>query len=110
MLEKKTRKVTSHGAVTTIGLTAGQIVTVVRIDERTELVSVEPPDRVEAMASLLVQDPKTSRHGELAARLQGRTHQADPLPRKSGPVEPDTPLTETDARRFTHPARPRRPF
>ena len=43
----KQRKVAKHGVVTTLGFPEGQSVIVARIDERTQLVSTESPERIE---------------------------------------------------------------
>jgi hypothetical protein len=106
--EKRKRKVSKHGVVTTLGFPEGQIVTVARVDERTEIVSLESPERVEEMVALLTR-PKTERHRELMERIQGQSHaNTGSLPRSYNGVEPDVALSETQASLFTHRERNRR--
>jgi len=109
IVEKKQRKVSKHGVVTTLGFHEGNLVTVARIDERTEIISLESPEKVEEMVALLVKpsSPK-ERHSALMERLQGKSSAPTPLPRRPMEMEPDAPLTETDADKCSYRARGRR--
>src|ERR1017187_9069640 len=98
MTERKLRKISKHGVVTTLGFPEGHLVTVARVDERTEIVSMESPERVEEMVALLPR-PQKERHSSLMERLQGRSSAPAPLPRIHTEVEPDAPLSDADAHR-----------
>ena len=98
-----------HGVVTLLGLPAGHQVTVARVDERTEIVSMESPERVEEMVALLTR-PQKERHYELMERIQGQSCAPTSLPRSYTEVEPDAPLSQADADQFTHRGRSRRSF
>ncbi len=112
IVEKKQRKVSKHGVVTTIGFHEGNLVTVARVDERTEIISLESPEKVEEMVALLTKQPssRTDRHSALMERLQGKSSVPTPLPRRPMGAELDASLTEADADRVSHRARGRRSF
>lgn len=112
IVEKKQRKVSKHGVVTTLGFHEGNLVTVARIDERTEIISLESPEKVEEMVALLAKgpSPQNDRHSALMERLQGKSSVPTPLPRRLMGAELDAPLTEADADRLSHRARGRRSF
>lgn len=111
IIEKKQRKVSKHGVVTTLGFHEGNLVTVARIDERTEIISLESPEKVEEMVALLTKQPsQKERHRALMEKLQGRTSAPTPLPRRLMGAELDAPIAEAEADKFTHRARGRRPF
>jgi len=112
-VEKKQRKVSKHGVVTTLGFHEGNLVTVARIDERTEIISLETPEKVDEMVALLAKQPSSqgNRHGALMERLHGKSSAPTTLPpRRPVGVELDAPLTEADADKFTHRSRGRRSF
>lgn len=111
-IEKKQRKVSKHGVVTTLGFHEGNLVTVARIDERTEIISLESPEKVEEMVALLAKQPSSQndRHSALMERLQGKSSAPTPLPRRLMGTELDAPMAEADADKFTHRARGRRSF
>ena len=111
-LEKKQRKVSKHGVVTTLGFHEGNLVTVARIDERTEIISLESPEKVEEMVALLAKQPSchNDRHSALMERLQGKSSVPNSLPRRLTGTELDAPLTETDADKCSHRTRGRRSF
>jgi hypothetical protein len=110
IVEKKQRKVSKHGVVTTLGFHEGNVVTVARVDERTEIISLESPEKVEEMVALLAKQPSSQqdRHSALMERLQGKSSVPAPLARRLMEAEPGAPLTEADAGKFTHRARGRR--
>ena len=105
----KQRKVAKHGVVTTLGFPEGQLVTVARVDERTQIISTESPERVDAMVRALSRPPE-GRHQALTERLQGKPHAAHPLPRARQEGEADAALSDQDAARFSDTPRARRPF
>ena len=109
MIEQRKRKVSKHGVVTTLGFPEGQMVTVARVDERTEIISLESPERVAEMVALLTM-PHTGRHNALTERLRGQSTAPTTLPRTHQGVESDIPLTEADADKFSSPRRARRSF
>lgn len=109
MIEMRRRKAGKNGVVTTLGIPAGHMVTVARVDERTELVSLEPVERVEAMAAAL-QAPGVARHKELMARLQSRAHDASAMPRAYTGPERDSALSEVDVKLVASRVRNRRTF
>ena len=109
IVEKKQRKVSKHGVVTTLGFHEGNLVTVARIDERTEIISLESPEKVEEMVALLTKPPsQKDRHSALMERLQGKSSAPKPLPRRPMEMELDAPLTEADADKCSYRARGRR--
>ena len=111
IIEKKQRKVSKHGVITTLGFPEGHLVTVARVDERTEIVSMESPERVEEMVVLLTRpQPQKQRHGALMERLQGKTSAPSLLPRNHSETELDEPLSEADADKCAYQRRGRRSF
>ena len=112
LIEKKQRKVAKHGVVTTLGFHEGDLVTVAKLDERTQIISLEPPERVEEMVTLLAKQPLSHdhRHSALMKRLQGKSTAPSALPRLTREIELDASLSEADADKFTHRARGRRSF
>jgi len=100
MLEMRRRKAGKNGVVTTLGIPAGQTVTVVRVDARTELVSMEPEARIKEMVEILTHTSHPPRFGGLMERMRGRSHTAAPLPRERQEPESMSPLTEADAAHF----------
>lgn len=109
-VEKKQRKVSKHGVVTTLGFHEGNLVTVARVDERTEIISLESPEKVEEMVALLARPSQKNRHSALMERLQGKSSAPKTFPRRRLEAESDAPLSETDADKFNHRARGRRSF
>lgn len=112
IIEKKQRKVAKNGVVTTLGFHEGDVVIVAKLDERTQIVSLESPEKVEEMVTLLSKQPssQSSRHNALMERLQGKSTAPSPLPRRVMATELDVPLTEADAASYAHRARGRRSF
>ena len=110
LIERRKRKVSKNGVVTTLGFPEGQTVTVIRVDERTEIISLEPPERLEAMVALLSK-PRQERHSALMQRLQGRAHDSgSTLSREHTAVELEAPLSEADADRVVYRGQNRRTF
>jgi hypothetical protein len=110
VLEIRRRKAGKNGVVTTLGMPEGQVVTVVRVDARTEIVSLEPEDRVREMVAAL-RRPQGGRHSELMERLRGESRAEEPLTRgRHLGREQDVPTTEGEADLFASRLRVRRPF
>jgi hypothetical protein len=110
MLEMRRRKAGKNGVVTTLGIPEGQTVTVVRIDTRTELVSMEPEERIKEMVEMLTYSSHPLRFGRLMERVRGLSHAAAPLPRARQEPERTSTLTEADAKRFAFSGTTRRRF
>ena len=112
MLSKshKSRRVGKNGVVTSLGFSEGQTVTVVRVDDRTQIVSSEPMERLEEMVALISKPPQ-ERHSALMQKLQGRSHySSSTLPRTYTTLEQEAPLSETDAMRVAYRGQGRRHF
>jgi len=108
-IEMRQRKVGKNHVVTLLPeFREGQTVTVARLDARTALVSMDAPDRVQALAEQLKQR-EASPWDALTARVSGRPHRSDRTPRRqAGAVEPDAPVPDEEATAFATVVRPRR--
>ncbi len=108
-IKMRQRKVGKNHVVTLLPeFREGQIVTVVRLDARTALVSMDAPERVQALVESLTQR-EASPWDTLTARVSGRPHRSDRTPRRqAGAIEPDAPVSNEEATAFATVVRPRR--
>lgn len=108
-IEVRQRKVGKNHVVTLLPeFREGQTVTVARLDARTAIVSMDPPERVRELAE---QFPRreASPWDALVAHVAGRPHQAGAAPRRTATaVEPDVAVSDAEAMAFATITRPRR--
>jgi hypothetical protein len=109
-IELRKRKAGKNGVVATLGMPEGQIVTVARVDERTELVSLEPEDRVREMVASLKRSRQGGRHALLAERLSGQLREGPFPPAQVSSPEADVATTPVEAELFGSRAENRRRF
>lgn len=108
-IEMRQRKVGKNHVVTLLPeFKEGQTVTVARLDARTAIVSMDSPERVQALAAQ-IPPRESSPWDALMGRIAGRPHHADAAPRRrAGAVEPDAAVSDQEALAFATAVRPRR--
>ncbi len=96
-IEMSQRKIgKDHVVIPPAEFREGQTVTVARLDTRTVLVSMDAPERVQALVERLTQR-EASLWDALTARVSGRPHHSDRTPRRrAGVVEPDVPVSDEE--------------
>lgn len=108
-IEMRRRKVGKNHVVTLLPeFREGQTVTVVRLDARTAIVSMDSPEKIRELAERL------PRRGDspwdtLMEHVAGRPHQANSAPRRTATgIEPDVAVADEEAMAFATIVRPHR--
>ncbi len=106
----KTRKIGKNGEVVISAFKAGSTAHYLQVDERTVIVTIDPPERLHALVDQLHLERKSPWAG-VAAAVAGRKHVAGTRPlRTFHGVEPEVPISAeaATARATTFPMRRRR--